>query len=192
MIAVDVYYQNGQVNALSRTNDQSAIIVVYNEKPRKYNWWSEGFEIMSGRCLVRNQVRNKLNKVETLTVEYVKETLKVYHTNEPSNTCVTVNNLKLPVGYQFGISAASGLHKGPFQVRSFNFYDFVSLGDFNLPPKYDSFDKLLERAIQMLKNGTEPNGKSKKVYEDSCKSNLFLMESDGNEKILKQEFSNKN
>lgn len=152
MIAVDVYYQPSSYT-LSRSNDQSAIIVVNNKSPRKYDWDTEGHEIMSGRCLVRNQERSDPNKIETLTVEYVNETLKVYHTNEASKPCVTVNNLELPEGYHFGVSASSGGTHGVFQVRSFKLYEYETPENGDLS-QY-SLNELLARVTELMNRKTQ-------------------------------------
>lgn len=124
MIAIDNHKFPSNYS-LNRTSDQAAIIVVYNEVPRLYDWIHEGFDIAAGRCLVQNRYRNTSNTFSKLAVEYVDEVLNVYHTNESQELelCVTVRDLKMPSGYLLGISAGNGGIVGAYEVHSFMFYD---------------------------------------------------------------------
>lgn len=156
MIAVDVYYQPSSYT-LSRTNDQSAIIVVNNDYARKYDWDTEGHNIVSGRCLVRNQERRDPNKIETLTVEYANESLKVYHTNEEASPCVVLNSLKLPAGYHFGISASTGGTQGAFQLRSFKLYESrakLDLSQYSLQEVLQAVSELMNREAKKAQQGS--------------------------------------
>lgn len=125
MIAVDVHKQYDD-RVLARTNEhQSAVLVVYNEVPRVYDWDTEGHDILSGRCLVTDQHKeSELQQI--LIVEYVNKKLNVYHTSDGKGPqlCVTVNSLAIPSGYNFGISAGTGGIDGTFDVHSFELYEY--------------------------------------------------------------------
>lgn len=124
LIAIDNYQLPSNLT-LNRTSDESAVIVVYNKEARHYNWITEGQDIMSGRCLVRNRYRNTTNTFAKLAVEYVDEELKVYHTNgtEKLQLCVAIRSIQIPTGYLLGISAGNGLFIGAFEVQSFMYYE---------------------------------------------------------------------
>lgn len=118
MIAIDDYQLLG--------SNTSAVVVVYNEVARWYNWNTEGHDIRSGRCLMQHGHGVDPDSDE-LVIEYVNKTLNVYHTSNGSHLelCVSVDNLSLPAEYSFGISASTGGIKGHFSVKSFKFYDMI-------------------------------------------------------------------
>uniref|UniRef100_A0A336MIG8 CSON002029 protein n=1 Tax=Culicoides sonorensis TaxID=179676 RepID=A0A336MIG8_CULSO len=124
MIAIDSYKFPSNYS-LNRTTDQAAIIVVYNEKSRHFDWVSEGHDIFSGRCLVKNRYQNKTKIISKLVVEYADAELKIYHTNGTNELefCTTVKNLKIPSGYLIGLSAGNGDIVGAYEVHSFKFYE---------------------------------------------------------------------
>uniref|UniRef100_A0A336MVU1 CSON002030 protein n=1 Tax=Culicoides sonorensis TaxID=179676 RepID=A0A336MVU1_CULSO len=113
MIAIDSY-KSPSDHSLNRNEDEAAIIVVYNEEPRHYDWDSEGYEIMSGRCLVQNRYRISTQIISELVVEYADDELEL---------CTTVKNLTLPSGYLIGLSASTGGHFAAYEVHSFRFYE---------------------------------------------------------------------
>uniref|UniRef100_A0A336N152 CSON008024 protein n=1 Tax=Culicoides sonorensis TaxID=179676 RepID=A0A336N152_CULSO len=163
LIAIDTYSQKSSKN-LKRNFDQSAVIVVYNDVPREYNWETEGFEIESGRGLVTNRYLNTNESISKMAIEYVDNILKIYH-NERDNDLhlvLTVKDLKLPLGYNFGISAASGGLFGLFELRNFKFHpDSLTMSQ-QLPQVYESTKPVQVHMI--TKTVTEPTSSSTIMY----------------------------
>lgn len=147
LIAIDTFKQkNGQT--LPRTAQQSSVIVVHNKIPRVYDWETEGHAIKSGRCLVTNRYYGTDKTVSTVALEYVDNVLRVYHTNNSNvlEWCLTVRGINLPLGYSFGISAASGGYSGQFEVRHFKFH-----------PEARSFNGQPLAVIDAVKDYHDPN-----------------------------------
>lgn len=139
MIAVDIYKQpdvytynftyNHIRRVLRRSHTESAIIVAYNNasETRMYNWDTEGYEVMLGRCVVEDQKRvMSAHDSEKLVVIYKNATLYVYHTSKYGilQPCVSYN-MTLPKGYNFGVSASSGEVPGYFSINSLKLYEIL-------------------------------------------------------------------
>lgn len=118
LIAIDTFKYK------SRPNDESEIIVLYNEDTHTYDWDSEQFSSsLLGKRVVKNQKRKDVDRIETLTAEYVTGALKVCHSTDRDDQCDSYR-VKLPSDYTFGISATTGDNFGSFQVRSFKLYEY--------------------------------------------------------------------
>lgn len=124
LIAIDPYTPPKNNITLQRDNSESAIIVVYNDFPRMYNWTTEGHDIMSGQCLVTNRYNGSVDTISTLEVLFNGNDLSIYHSfgYQSKKFCLEVKNLKLPLGYNFGVSAATGGFKALFEIYHFKFY----------------------------------------------------------------------
>uniref|UniRef100_A0A336LGK4 CSON009210 protein n=1 Tax=Culicoides sonorensis TaxID=179676 RepID=A0A336LGK4_CULSO len=137
LVVIDPYQGVGD-RLIERNKDQSVVAVIYNEFPRTYNFRNEGVDEKLGGCLVTNRYNNRTETISTLALEYADNKLRVYHSNGSRllETCDTVD-VKLPLGYNFGVSAANGGIPGVFELISFKFYPSATSEKPKLPHKID-------------------------------------------------------
>lgn len=168
LIAIDNYQNTKKPKNLDRNFEQSAIIAVFNETPKKYDFETEGYDIMSGRCLVRNRYFGRIDTISTLTLEYDSNVLSIFHTNYTGDFqfCLRINNLTLPLGYNFGISAATGGFYSIFELITLNMHaktDHIKYA-FQIPQKQNK--KINNSFTDQSRKTTNRNDNAKENYQD--------------------------
>lgn len=136
LISIDAFEKREYSDkVLFRTTKQSALNVVNNETPRKFDWASEGLDISSGRCIVQNRYENRSDTIATLIVRYVSNTLEVFHTNATSFSmllCTEIPNINLTTNNFFGISGKTGKYQASYELHSFEFYSITESTELDL------------------------------------------------------------